>query len=110
PAAAAGAVLHAGEPRLRLPERPPPRGDRRSERPSPRPADLARRPARLAQHAHVFRPGAAAADPCELLLRPPPRRLPRRRQGGSAAERPRLLRTLRPEAAHLPEGRLGQPR
>ena len=40
-------VLPAGEPQLRIPERPPADGHLRPQRSPPRPADLARRPARI---------------------------------------------------------------
>ena len=60
--------------------------DLRPQRPAPGPADLARRPARLAATRSCTSARGAGADPRELLLRAQPRRLPRGRQGRGAPE------------------------
>ena len=86
PRGAAGAVLPAGERRIRVQERPAPQRHLRAERPAQGSSDLARRPPRLAQHAHVLRPGDPGPDPLQLLLRAESRRLSRRREGRGAPE------------------------
>ena len=55
PRGAPGALLPAARRALRLPQRAAARGDLRAQRPPSGPADLTRRPRRLAQHAHVLR-------------------------------------------------------
>ena len=87
PAGAARALLRASRPALRLPQGPAPHGDLRPQRPRAGRADLAHRPARVPQHAHVLQRGDAGAHPAALPLRAEARRLPLPRQVGDAASR-----------------------
>ena len=98
---AARALLRAARDRLQLPQRVPARRHLRPQRPAPGSADLARRSARLAEHAHVLRPGSAGQHPQQLLLRPAASRVPDARQGRGAAQPHGPVRGVRPLATHL---------
>ena len=87
PARCARALLRALRPALRVPHGPAARGDLRPQRPRAGRADLAHRPARLPQHAHVLQRRDAGADPAALPLRARRRRRARARQVGDAASR-----------------------
>ena len=78
-------------PALRLPQGAAARGHLRPQRPHPGRADLAHRPARVPQHAHVLQHRDAGADPRALPLRAARRRLPVARQVRDAALARRLF-------------------
>ena len=81
-------------------------GDLRAQRPRPGRADLAHRPARLPQHAHVLQRRDAGAHPAALPLRARRRGRAAARQVGDAAHATRdLFAPDRPQAARVPQGR-----
>ena len=81
--------------------------DLRPQRPRAGRADLAHRPARLPQHAHVLQRRDAGADPAALPLRAGRRRRAAARQVGDAAQPRRPVRARRPQAPGVPQGCAG---
>src|SRR3712207_9383718 len=86
----------------RLPPRDPPRDHLRPPRRARRRADLARRPPRRAEHAHVLRPADAEPRARQLPLRAEGVRLPLPREVGSADDAVEPVRARGPQAARVP--------
>ena len=78
--------------------------DLRAQRSRPGRADLADRPARLPEHAHVLHRGDAGADPAALPLRARRRRVPAARQVRDADHPHRPVHPARAQAPGVPEG------
>ena len=101
----ARALLRALRPALHVPPRPAACGDLRPQRPRAGRPDLADRPARLPQHAHVLQRGDAVADPAPVPLRARRRRHARAGQVGDAHHARRPVPPDGHQAADLPQGR-----
>ena len=86
---------------LQLPAGPAPGRHLRPPRPRAGPADLADRPARRAEHAHVLHAAVADARAPELQLRAASERVPLPRQVRGADDADVPVRAVRPQAAGL---------
>ena len=92
-------------PALHVPPRSAACGDLRPQRPRAGRPDLADRPARLPQHAHVLQRGDAVADPAPVPVRAGRRGHARAGQVGDAHHARRPVPPDGHQAADLPQGR-----